>query len=42
MTMYGNERNYIVDDVDFDVCPEDTFEKDGKDITYIDYYKEMY
>lgn len=41
MTGYNN-RTYRIDDIDFNASPVKSFQlKDGKSITYIDYYQEV-
>lgn len=41
LTRYNN-RTYRVDDVKFDANPLDTFEMNGKAVSYVDYYKSQY
>ena len=36
------DRTYRIDDVDFEAKPNDTFEKDGKMITYATYMQQKY
>nr|WOZ50368.1 piwi [Sogatella furcifera] len=42
MTSYGNPATYKVDDVDFDSCPEKTFDMKGKQTSYLEYYQTKY
>lgn len=39
---YGMKRTYRVDDVDFSKTPKATFNWKGRDVTYVDYFKEQY
>lgn len=40
-TRYNN-KTYRIDDIDWSVKPTDTFQKrDGTEITYVDYYKQV-
>jgi aubergine-like protein len=42
MTNYNN-KTYRIDDIVWDQCPEDTFEKkDQSKISFVDYYRENY
>lgn len=41
LTRYNN-RTYRIDDVKFDASPLDTFEMNGKAVSYVDYYKSQY
>ncbi|XP_022189829.2 piwi-like protein Ago3 [Nilaparvata lugens] len=41
MTDY-NKKLYRVDDIDFTINPSDTFVKAGKEVSFIDYYKQAY
>lgn len=36
------DRTYQVDDIDFNVTPSDTFEKEGQKISYAQYMKDRY
>ena len=44
LTRYNNDKTYIVDHVALDKSPSDSFSsgKDGKEMTYVEYYKEKY
>ncbi|XP_050425877.1 piwi-like protein Ago3 [Adelges cooleyi] len=37
-----NRKTYRVDDIDFTMSPMSTFEKNGQNISFIDYYKQVY
>jgi aubergine-like protein len=41
---YGNMKVYKIDGVDFKMTPKNTFNlaHEGKDVTYVDYFKEKY
>lgn len=39
---YGNNRFYKVHDIDFKKKPTSTFMKDGKSITFIQYFEQVY
>jgi aubergine len=41
ITSYNN-RVYRIDDVVFDICPENTFLLNGKKITFADYLEKRY
>lgn len=42
LTRYNN-KTYRVDDIDWDISPQDTFKKaDGSEISFMDYYKRQY
>ncbi|KAJ7309724.1 hypothetical protein JRQ81_007787 [Phrynocephalus forsythii] len=42
LTRYNN-KTYRVDDIDWEIRPQDTFKRaDGSDISFIDYYKKQY
>lgn len=41
LTRYNN-RTYRIDDIKFDTSPMDTFEMNGKMVSYVDYYKSQY
>lgn len=42
MASYSNKRNYIVTGIDFKKNPKSTFDCQGQQMTYIDYYKKKY
>lgn len=33
---------YRINKIDFNISPKKTFQQDGKEITFIDYYKNKY
>nr|XP_020860014.1 piwi-like protein 1 isoform X1 [Phascolarctos cinereus] len=37
-----NNRTYRVDDIDWEQNPRSTFEKDGSDISFLNYYRQQY
>ena len=39
---YGNNRFYKIHDIDFKKKPTSTFLKDGKNVTYIEYFEKSY
>lgn len=41
-TPYNNDKLYIISDVDFQKNPTDTFLYDGKEISFIQYFKDKY
>ena len=41
MTSY-NKKTYRVDEIDFDMCPRNTFSLKEQEISYSDYYKTKY
>lgn len=41
LTRYNN-RTYRIDDVKFDASPMDTFVMNGREVTYVEYYKSQY
>lgn len=41
LTGYNN-NTYRVDDIDFSVNPQTTFQKKGEEISYMDYYQQRY
>ncbi|KAL4105103.1 hypothetical protein QTP88_020376 [Uroleucon formosanum] len=41
ITLY-NRQTYRIDDIDFTLNPLSTFERNGVEVTYKDYYKKMY
>lgn len=42
MTKYGSIRTYKIESIDFDKSPLSKFDKNGVQITFVDYYKEAY
>lgn len=42
LASYGMKRTYRVDDVDFNMTPKTTFNWKGRDISYMEYFKEQY
>jgi aubergine-like protein len=42
LASYGMKRTYRVDDVDFSMTPKSTFNWKGRDISYVEYFKEQY
>lgn len=41
LTRYNN-RSYRIDDIDFTMCPTDTFTHGEKEISFVEYYKTQY
>jgi aubergine-like protein len=39
---YGNYRTYKIEGIDYNKSPASTFEKNGQEITFRDYYKKAY
>lgn len=42
ITDYGNNRFFKIHDIDFKKKPTSTFDKDGKKITFVEYFEKFY
>lgn len=42
MKKYGDQRTFLIDDIDTSKNPMTKFDKNGKMITYFDYFKQCY
>lgn len=42
LAAYGNYRTYCIEDIDYSKNPKSTFKKDGKEISFRDYFKNNY
>ena len=42
MKKYGDQRTFLIDDIDTSKNPMTKFDKNGKMITYVDYFKQYY
>jgi hypothetical protein len=42
MKKYGDQRTFVIDDIDTSKSPMTKFDRNGKMLTYVDYFKENY